>query len=69
MDSQLSFSFHLAHVSFAPCSPTPFAFFSTCDYRQSTMAAELPPSRFRSSGSLANLRRLMGGRRLALSTG
>jgi hypothetical protein len=60
MDSQLSFSFHLAHVSFAPCSPTPFAFFLTCDQRQSTMAAELPPSRFRSSSSLASLRRLMG---------
>jgi hypothetical protein len=55
MDSQLSFSFHLAHVSFAPCSPTPFAFFLTCDHHQSTMAAELPPSRFRSSGSLASL--------------
>jgi hypothetical protein len=38
----------------------PFAFFLTCDHRQSTMAAELPPSRFRSSGSLASLRRLMG---------
>jgi hypothetical protein len=60
MDSQLSFSFHLAHVSFSPCSPTPFAFFPTCDHRQSTMAAELPPSWFRSSGSLASLRRLMG---------
>jgi hypothetical protein len=60
MDSQLSFSFHLAHVSFAPCSPTPFTFFPTCNHRQSTMAAELPPSRFRSSGSLASLRRLMG---------
>jgi hypothetical protein len=60
MDSQLSFSFHLAHVSFAPCSPTLFAFFPTCDQRQSTMAAELLPSRFRSSGSLASLRRLMG---------
>jgi hypothetical protein len=60
MDSRLSFSFHLAHVSFAPCSPTLFAFFPTCDQRQSTMAAELPPSRFMSSGSLASLRRLMG---------
>jgi hypothetical protein len=60
MDSQLSFSFHLAHVSFAPYSPTPFAFFPTCDHRQSTMAAELPPSRFRSSSSFAGLRRLMG---------
>jgi hypothetical protein len=60
MDSQLSFSFHLAHVSFAPCSPMLFAFFPTCDQRQSTMAAELPPSRFRSSGSLVSLRRLMG---------
>jgi hypothetical protein len=60
MDSQLSFSFHLAHVSFVPCSPTPFAFFPTCNHRQSTMAAELPPSRFRSSGSLVSLRRLMG---------
>jgi hypothetical protein len=60
MDSQLSFSFHLAHISFAPCSPTLFAFFPTCDQHQSTMAAELPPSRFRSSGSLASLRRLMG---------
>jgi hypothetical protein len=60
MDSQLSFSFHLVHVSFAPCSPTLFAFFLTCDHRQSTMAAELPPSWFRSSGSLASLRWLMG---------
>jgi hypothetical protein len=60
MDSQLSSCFHLAHVSFAPCSPTPFAFFPTCDHRQSTMAAELLPLRFRSSGSLASLRRLMG---------
>jgi hypothetical protein len=60
MDSQLSFSFHLAHVSFAPCSPTLFTFFPTSDQRQSIMAAELPPSRFRSSGSLASLRRLMG---------
>jgi hypothetical protein len=60
MDSQLSFSFHLAHVSFAPCSPTPFAFFPTCDHHQSTMTAELPPSWFRSSGSLASLRWLMG---------
>jgi hypothetical protein len=55
MDSQLSFSFHLALVSFAPCSPTPFAFFLTCDHCQSTMAAELLPSRFRSSGSLTSL--------------
>jgi hypothetical protein len=60
MDSQLSFFFHLAHVSFAPCSPTLFAFFLTCDHRQSTMVAELPPSWFRSSGSLVSLRRLMG---------
>jgi hypothetical protein len=60
MDSQLSFSFHLVHVSFSPCSPTLFTFFLTCDRRQSTMAAEFPPSRFRSSGSLASLRRLMG---------
>jgi hypothetical protein len=37
MDSQLSFSFHLVHVSFAPCSPTLFVFFPTCDQRQSTM--------------------------------
>jgi hypothetical protein len=37
-----------------------FAFFSTCTQRQTTMAAELPSSRFRSSGSLASLRRLMG---------
>jgi hypothetical protein len=43
-----------------PCSPTLFTFFPTCDQRHSTMAAELPPSRFRSSGSLACLRRLMG---------
>jgi hypothetical protein len=60
MDPQLSFSFHLVHVSFTPCSRTPFAFFSTCDHRQSTMAAELLPSRFRSSGSLVSLRQLMG---------
>jgi hypothetical protein len=60
MDSQLSFSFHLAHVSFSPCSPTLFAFFPTCDQRQSSMAAELPPSRFRSSGPLVSLRWLMG---------
>jgi hypothetical protein len=60
MDSQLSLSFHFVHVSFAPCSPMLFAFFPTCDQRQSTMAAELPPSQFRSSGSLASLRRLMG---------
>jgi hypothetical protein len=60
MDSQVSFSFHLAHVSFAPCSPTPFAFFPNCDHRQSTMATELPPSWFRSLGSLASLRQLMG---------
>jgi hypothetical protein len=60
MDSQLSFSFHLAHVSFTPCSPTLFASSPTCDQRQSTMAAELPPSWFRSSGSLVSLRRLMG---------
>jgi hypothetical protein len=60
MDSQLSFSFHLAHASFAPCSPTLFAFFPTWDQCQSTMVAELPPSRFRSSGSLASLRWLMG---------
>jgi hypothetical protein len=38
----------------------PFAFFPTCDHRQSTMAAELLPSRFRSSGFLASLRWLMG---------
>jgi hypothetical protein len=55
MDSQLSFSFHLAHVSFIPCSPTSFAFFPTCNHRQSTMATELPPSRFRSSGTLVSL--------------
>jgi hypothetical protein len=60
MDSQLSSSFHLAHVSCAPCFPTLFTFFPTCTQRQSTMAAELPSSRFRSSGSLASLRRLMG---------
>jgi hypothetical protein len=60
MDSQLLFSSYLLHVSFAPCSPTPLAFFSTCDHRQPALAAELPPSWFRSSGSLASLRRLMG---------
>jgi hypothetical protein len=46
--------------SFAPCFPTLFAFFPTCAQHQPTMAAKFPPSRFRSSGSLASLRRLMG---------
>jgi hypothetical protein len=50
MDSQLSFSFHLAHVSFAPCSPTLFAFFLLV----TTANPPWPPSfRLRGSGRRA----------------
>jgi hypothetical protein len=43
-------------------SPSPFALVFLSDLRppSTAMAAELPPSRFKMTGSLASLRRLMG---------